>query len=223
MQRLHELRRRPGLLIRHNEFKSILEFKILENGAETINKPNIRHHSFHTAFVTRGIGKLKNSPVTPNPRPQNLLNTLKIPHTQVTQSLIAKNERPSHNRRNLALGIKRQPTAQLKQLGEIGFRQIGHLVRVFFRGLVHNVRVRRAGGHERVAAHVFVISVVGVFGRMVEGLVGLVVAAHDEVLHVFHAGAFEAVGEGKRGLSVSLCGGEWFEVAYREEMGGCWV
>lgn len=62
---------------------------------------------------------------------------------------------------------------------------------ITFRRVVHDMRVWWCCGHQSVAGHVLMFAIIGGFEWMMEWLVGVVVRAYEEVLHVFHAWSFE--------------------------------
>jgi hypothetical protein len=137
---------------------------------------------------------LQDLPIAPALVQQARLQLLQIFLTKLAQSRIHQHRHPCHNRRDLAIAIHWQAIAQLEQIRQSTRTQaVGHFVAVGLGGLVHDVRVCGRGGHEGVPGHVLVVGVVGGFERVVEGLVRGVVRADEQVLHVFHAGAFEPV------------------------------
>jgi hypothetical protein len=143
-----------------------------------------------------------NLPIAPDFRQQIFLDILNVLRRQLAEPLVLHDHSPSHNRCDLA--VERKSIAQIEQLHEIAHADFRHLVRVLLLRFVCDVVFRRTGRHEGVSAN---------------GLVGTVVGAHHQVLHVVHAGALETEDAGRVRKSVDSLGGNKVEECRKQTCG----
>lgn len=165
-----------ALLASDDVGNGVSNLKFLEDSAETSS--NISIDSRLDRVGTENI------PVAADLGEEVKLEQLKVALVEAKDALVVDDHPPGTHGGDLSALDAGQLGARLEQLHQCRFAHVRHLVWVWLARLVHDVRHWWTGRHQRVAAHVVVLHVVGSLHGVVVGLAFWVVGSHDEVLLV---------------------------------------
>ena len=131
-------------------------------------------------------------PITAHLGAQVLFDTVKVVVIELGESCISQDGSPCHDGRHLGVMIEWKTVAEIQELCQGVWTDIGwHLEGVFLGGVVHDVGLGQCSRHQGVSGHVLVFCIIWILHRMMHRLFVGVVRAYHEILHVVHARTLE--------------------------------